>query len=691
MATIASVHAKDADKSDSQTSGWRVIVEDKRFPTDDVIVAFCSVTDSQYSLPADPATSDCTLAIQRALDDASRAGGGTVFLPEGRYRLEGMLTIASNVILRGRWSLIGPDRPAGGTILMIHNEEHEQSVLIKGSGCGVRDLTFWHPEQVKKSKASASESPLVIRGQASVVTIENINLINPYRGIDLSQASTCCLRGIYGSPLLSGLSADKSYAVSRYDSIHFSPNYWAWSKLPGSPPVDGEHADFMRKNGTGLHIYEMDGFYAGFSTISGYQKGLHFERGVSGDDASGELSYFSVTDCDTALHVDDAKGFRIVGSTLHGSEYGIWGKDRTHYKMHTTSIEGGKRSISIRNGVAELVNCTVSGETEIVGRRTVYREHQYDEKLPPFQNTYDRTRKPARFDLFNVHDYGAVGDRKADDTAALKKAIEAASANGGGIVLLPDGEYRITEALDLGDGVELRGNSGGRHVLGNKPKEQLGSVLFIETGEGDENGTPFLTLGEGSGLRGMGFFYPKQDYKNFKKYPYMVRANGKGNYVIDCSASNPYQGLELNGDDHLVEYSFFGGLRRTYRANHCSGGRIQNCHIKPDFWRGAWLPGCPKTPELEEFKFRVNEDYEPIYLNSCDDYVVMSIFNHASHKFLTADNSSGQALMVGGEQLQQGLCLQEWSEELRHHLVHLQYQPHRRARRDLRHQDVSEL
>ena len=542
MATIASVHAKDADKSDSQTSGWRVIVEDKRFPTDDVIVAFCSVTDSQYSLPADPATSDCTPAIQRALDDASRAGGGTVFLPEGRYRLEGMLTIASNVILRGRWSLIGPDRPAGGTILMIHNEEHEQSVLIKGSGCGVRDLTFWHPEQVKKSKASASESPLVIRGQASVVTIENINLINPYRGIDLSQASTCCLRGIYGSPLLSGLSADKSYAVSRYDSIHFSPDYWVWSKLPGSPPVDGEHADFMRKNGTGLHIYEMDGFYAGFSTISGYQKGLHFERGVSGDDASGELSYFSVTDCDTALHVDDAKGFRIVGSTLHGSEYGIWGKDRTHYKMHTTSIEGGKRSISIRNGVAELVNCTVSGETEIVGRRTVYREHQYDEKLPPFQNTYDRTRKPARFDLFNVHDYGAVGDRKADDTAGLKKAIEAASANGGGIVLLPDGEYRITEALDLGDGVELRGNSGGRHVLGNKPKEQLGSVLFIETGEGDENGTPFLTLGEGSGLRGMGFFYPKQDYKNFKKYPYMVRAHGKGNYVIDCSASNPLAG-----------------------------------------------------------------------------------------------------------------------------------------------------
>jgi len=634
--------------------GWRVIAEDPRFPTDDVIVAFCSVTDSAYNLPADPATADCTPAIQKALDAASKAGGGTVFLPEGRYRLEGLLTIASNVFLRGRWSLIGPDRPARGTILMIHNQEHEQSVLLTGSGCGVRDLTFWHPEQVKESAESAAGSPLVIRGQAAVVTIENINLINPYRGIDLSKASTCCLRGIYGSPLLCGLSADRSYAVSRYDSIHFSPDYWVWSKLPGSPPKGGEHAEYMRKHGTGLHIYEMDGFYAGFSKISGYQKGLHFERGVSGDDASGELSYFSVTDCDTALHVDDAKGFRIVGSTLQGSDYGIWGKDRTHYKMHTTRIGGGKRSFSIRNGVAELVNCRVTGETEIVGRRTVYREHQYDEHLPAFQNTYDRTRKPAKSELFNVQDYGAVGDRKADDTQALKKAIDAASANGGGIVFVPDGEYRITEELDLGKGVELRGNSGGRHVVGNKIREQLGSVLFIETGEGDANGTAFLTLGDGSGLRGMGFYYPNQDYKNFKKYPYMVRANGKKNYVIDCSASNPYQGLELNGDDHLVEYSFIGGLRSTYRANHCSGGRIQNCHIKPDFWRDAWLPGCPKTAELEEFKFRVNEAYEPIYLNGCNNYVVMSIFNHASHTFMTVDDSSGQALMVGGEQLQQG-------------------------------------
>ena len=133
------------------------------------------------------------------------------------------------------------------------------------------------------------------------------------------------------------------------------------------------------------------------------------------------------------------------------------------------------------------------------------REHQYTETLPPFQNTYDRIRKPAKADLYSVQDFGAVGDGKADDTPALKKSIEAASANGGGIVFVPDGEYRITEELDLGKGVELRGNSGGRHMICDKRDSQLGSVLFIETGEGNENGTPFLTMGDGSGLRGVSF------------------------------------------------------------------------------------------------------------------------------------------------------------------------------------------
>ena len=43
--------------------------------------------------------------------------------------------------------------------------------------------------------------------------------------------------------------------------------------------------------------------------------------------------------------------------------------------------------------------------------------------------------------VFNIRDYGAVGDCKTLDTIALQKAIDACSVSGGGQVLLPPGRY----------------------------------------------------------------------------------------------------------------------------------------------------------------------------------------------------------------------------------------------------------
>ena len=56
--------------------------------------------------------------------------------------------------------------------------------------------------------------------------------------------------------------------------------------------------------------------------------------------------------------------------------------------------------------------------------------------------------------VFRVADYGAVGDGKTVNSAALQKTIDACSTAGGGIVLVEKGDY-VTGTIDLKNGVML--------------------------------------------------------------------------------------------------------------------------------------------------------------------------------------------------------------------------------------------
>jgi Ca2+-binding RTX toxin-like protein len=64
--------------------------------------------------------------------------------------------------------------------------------------------------------------------------------------------------------------------------------------------------------------------------------------------------------------------------------------------------------------------------------------------------------------IFNVKDYGAVGNGRTDDTQALQAAIDAAAAAGGGTVFVPTGDYLLSmqsagTVLVLKDNVVLQG------------------------------------------------------------------------------------------------------------------------------------------------------------------------------------------------------------------------------------------
>src|SRR5262249_22727947 len=52
--------------------------------------------------------------------------------------------------------------------------------------------------------------------------------------------------------------------------------------------------------------------------------------------------------------------------------------------------------------------------------------------------------------VYDVRQFGAVGDGRTDDTAAIRRAV-AELAKAGGVLTLPPGDYVIADPLDLPD------------------------------------------------------------------------------------------------------------------------------------------------------------------------------------------------------------------------------------------------
>ncbi len=82
---------------------------------------------------------------------------------------------------------------------------------------------------------------------------------------------------------------------------------------------------------------------------------------------------------------------------------------------------------------------------------------------------------------FNVRDYGAKGDGKTKDTAALQKALDACATAGGGTVRVPEGVY-LTGSLVVGANTTLRFESRA-NVVGSPDIEDYPLVQVRWEGE----------------------------------------------------------------------------------------------------------------------------------------------------------------------------------------------------------------
>ena len=604
-----------------------------QYPTSDYVVACSVATESPYSAPADGKT-DATAAIQSAIDAVAQSGGGVVFLPAGRYLFKGDLLVKEGVTLRGDYEEPDPDHDryqVAGTILMPTadrgNPDGPPFITLE-RGSGIRNLSIWYPDQ---NSNSITPYPWTVNEDQHVkgdcYTVEYATLVNSYQGVKFGPMGNeiGTIRHVYGTPLLTGVSANSITDIPRIEHMRFSPLFWMRSGLPGSNNASAVKAQLL-SHATGIEMRLVDWFYLFDVATSGYSVGFRLANGERGT-TCGVLYDGAALDGDVGVQVDACKRYflfdncRFDGATaavaagpqftteLQFENCRLGGTAKRAMdlagpgivKVQDSEVAGsGGPAVEATKGQLQLVGCTYPGD----GRRILLGPQvkraliaggidkdgvdnrstgdvQIDRSFVALPRpgavriVLPDDPRPAKPQLYNVLDYGARADGDdandaTDNTAPFQKALDMAGANGGGTVYVPGGSYRFSANLQVPSGVELRGVFDVPHHT-----QSWGSTLMPAAGRGQEDGVAFISLQTGSGLRGLTFWYPDQKQDDIVAYPWTVQARGPDCWLIDVTSANSYQYADFGSfpsEGSLLRFVSGAPLRRGIWVSKGSAG-----------------------------------------------------------------------------------------------------------------------
>lgn len=298
---------------------------------------------------------DDTAAFQQALDAAAKAGGGTVHAPRGNYFFAGHLNVPGAVTLQGIWTSVpahngvrdaGLPKPTddGTTFLVTESADNEAGppFITLNHNSTLKGVVLYYPKQDPAAEPKPYPWAIAMRGKNPAVL--EVELLNPFNGIDASQNERHLIRNVHGQPLRRGILVDAIYDIGRIENVHFNPWWCSSGKLFAWQQQHGEAFIFGRS----------DWQYVLNTFCFGYSVGYKFIQTKTGG-CNGNFLGIGADDCFTAVVVEQSAPMALLIS--NGEFVSFHGPDPTMVEVKPT-----------HSGSVRFVNCAFWGPCNQIAR-----------------------------------------------------------------------------------------------------------------------------------------------------------------------------------------------------------------------------------------------------------------------------------------------------------------------------------
>lgn len=652
------------------TENHAEIVNNDQYPSKDLMVADI-ILDQAHGYNVDNTGSQPIDAVlQNAIDTLYENGGGTIYIPHGRYAITSRIDIKPYIYICGDYK--DPDLVTDGdygTLILCkvppsrEDTGYKANIFRMQGSTGIDGLTFFYPMQFMDAYQPYGYTIEVPGGMntnmCTVYNIENVTFLNSYKGIVASMTPGAYysitheqlhISNVKGTCLRNGMYLTNSSEVGTIDNIVFDNKYWANAGEAFNAPDIRNINDFTKKNGVGLIIGDLEWQEITNVYLNNYNIGLYCIDGTRRTDYHmafiGQFYNLQIKNSSYGIFVEklyENMGIEFFKCVVEGKEYALLSNSPSNF------------------GCLKLSHVTLDGK--VCGANIYYDNKTFDDiGLEPWNE--GEYVKP-KYTLFNAKTtYNADNSGSLDASIAIQNALNDAHTNGGGVVYLPAGFYRMEHPLTIYENTQLRGcsNSLSQCQIGNTRGTFLLSYFGQDNTNSDTSTALITIVGENSGISGLRIGCPginpfSQVYTadTCPKYSYIVRANAKGAYLTNVYMPGVYNGVEINGDNFVLRKVLGCFYHNSYKVNGNNGlicDCLSNgaCTSKPgsplihDY--DAW--GSDRGSLLWPNVYTLTRQLGTVLIaNNCNNLTINHMFSFAYKYFIKANNTSIKSINLG--------------------------------------------